>query len=137
MSQPNRVFRYILQLPSYTYPEDSVEAANKTEARKLIAQAYRADTPRDASRSGFVPFHKCKIVWVDGDEGVVSDAMEFDAGVDTLSECTQRFAPHPNIGELCRDGKQVFYTVINGNSDSGYFEGSYQEVLDKLNSVNQ
>lgn len=64
---PVQTFRYTLTSKEW-YGGDQygvIEAHNKTEARKLIAEAYRQDTPRNAKACGFVPWSAVKIVWED------------------------------------------------------------------------
>lgn len=65
--KPMQTFRYTLTSKEW-YGGDQygvIEAYNKTEARKLIAEAYRQDTPRNAKACGFVPWSAVKIVWED------------------------------------------------------------------------
>lgn len=59
-----QTFRYTLTSKDwYADQYGVIEAYNKTEARKLIAEAYRQDVPRNAKVSGFVPWSDVKIVW--------------------------------------------------------------------------
>jgi len=58
-------FRYTLTSKEWCGADQYgvMEAYNKTEARKLIAEAYRQDTPRNAKACGFVPWSQVKIIW--------------------------------------------------------------------------
>jgi len=59
-----KTFRYTLTSNEWHRDQyGSIEAETKTEARKLIAEAYRQDTPRNARACGFVPWSAVKIVW--------------------------------------------------------------------------
>lgn len=59
-----QTFRYTLTSKDWYGDQYGViEAYNKTEARKLIAEAYRQDVPRNAKACGFVPWGDVKIVW--------------------------------------------------------------------------
>lgn len=144
MSQRNQEYRYILHLPDYSYPADRINAANKTEARKLIAQAYRVDTPRSAASAGFVPFSKAKIEWLDEDKHHGRDTTG-DLEHDTLAEWSQRgaaallIAPEtpldPRIGQLCKEGSAVYYAYLNGDYEHGYVEGSLIDVTHQLKAA--
>ena len=43
----------------------TVEAKNRTEARKILAECWRRDVPLQARNYGFVPFRDCLIIWED------------------------------------------------------------------------
>jgi hypothetical protein len=44
---------------------DSIEASCRTEARDVLARAWKRDTPRDARNLGFCPWSDVRIVWED------------------------------------------------------------------------
>lgn len=61
-----QTFRYVLSSKDwYSDQYGVIDAYNKTEARKLIAEAYRQDVSRNAKACGFVPWGDVKIVWED------------------------------------------------------------------------
>lgn len=140
-------------MPRYHYELDPknghiirsyVDADNKTEARQMIAQAYREDTPRSASRSGFVPFHKCKLTWDEavsaGDyddaeyrfQTIPGEALDngFEGG-GRLRDNNPLAPSDPRIGVLMKQGHPVYYAHLNANDD-GYFEGALVEVEQAL-----
>jgi hypothetical protein len=43
---------------------EEMEAANRTEVRKVLAREWRRDTPRAARACGFTPWRDVRIVWV-------------------------------------------------------------------------
>lgn len=62
------IFRYRLYDRKYggeigTLGGESIEAPSKTEARAILAKAWKRDTPRDARNCGFCPWSDVKIVW--------------------------------------------------------------------------
>lgn len=64
--KPMQTFRYTLTSKEwYADQYGVIDAYNKTEARKLIAEAYRQDVPRNAKACGLVPWSDVKIVWED------------------------------------------------------------------------
>ena len=131
---------YRLDSPEGQGQEDYVDAKNKTEARQIIAQAYRQDTPRAAARSGFIPFGKCTIVWL-REEELGSSTLDddcFDESVDFKGEEQESLQPlaisDPRIGLLICEGKPVYYAYLKGDYENGYFEGSLKAVEDALAS---
>ena len=42
---------------------ETVKAATKTDARKILEREWKRDTPRAARAHGFVPWSDVKIVW--------------------------------------------------------------------------
>lgn len=129
---------YRLDSPEGQGQEDYVDAKNKTEARQIIAQAYRQDTPRAAARSGFIPFGKCTIVWL-REEELGSSTLDDDYFEESgdLKEEDQGSQPplaisDPRIGLLIREGKPVYYAYLKGDYENGYFEGSLKAVEDAL-----
>lgn len=128
-------FHYRLDSPEGQGSTQYVDADNKTQARKVIGESYRADTPRAAARSGFIPFSKCRIVWLD-EEG---EAPITQADRDELHEWVQPSEnplaiSDPRIGMLMREGQTVYYAFLRGDYDNGYFEGDLQAVTSALNS---
>lgn len=63
--KPTQTFRYTLTSKEGYDQYGFIDAHNKTEARKLIAEAYREDTPRNAKACGYIPWSEIKIVWED------------------------------------------------------------------------
>lgn len=62
--KPMQTFRYVLKSSEWHSDQYGViDAYNKTEARKLIAEAYRQDVPRNAKACGFVPWSAVQIEW--------------------------------------------------------------------------
>lgn len=120
--------------------EDYVDAKNKTEARQIIAEAYRQDTPRAAARSGFIPFGKCTIVWLREEElGSSSHDDDFFEETSDLKREEQGSQQplaisDPRIGLLIREGKPVYYAYLKGDYENGYFEGPLKAVEDALAS---
>ncbi|WP_432262902.1 hypothetical protein [Cupriavidus sp. TMH.W2] len=159
MAQPLTRFFFLLHAPTHVHPESFVEAKNKTEARALIARAYRAETPRAATASGYTPFHHCRIEWT-REEPVLPSVHargwdEVDAPDDeehpTLtppltpleaeavrSEGVTVLPPSlrdPGIGVLMRDGKAVYYHYRDSDYQHGYHEGSLLTVVRALGEV--
>lgn len=153
MAQPLTRFFFLLHAPTHTHPESYVDAQNKTEARALIARAYRADTPRAAAASGYTPFHHCRIEWT-RDEAVVPqrsgaqwwadgdgpDNGELAALTPLEAEAVRcegaTVLPpslrDPRIGILMRTGKAVYYHYRDSDYQHGYHEGTLLTVVRAL-----
>lgn len=128
------IFRYQLDPQNGSVIEGFVTADNKTEARKQIAQDYRRDTPSRAAESGFVPYHKCKLIWLDDTECSQHDHQEMNSGAEGEAqlEADPLDIPDPRIGFLIRNGSPVYYTYLNSDYKNGYREGGLKEIMTLL-----
>jgi hypothetical protein len=126
---------YILHTPDHSYPQDSVLAENKTEARKMISDAYRQDTPRQATASGFHPFSKCRIEWIE-EERQYADERDLDIPSDVIisldveREKGSDTPLDPRIGILQSNGSLTYYAHIGAHRE--YKEGSLEYVQSLL-----
>ena len=127
-------FRYQLDPKNGFVIEGSVTAENKTEARKQIAQDYRRDTPSKAVESGFVPYHKCKLIWLDDPEYSRHVHCEMDTYTDPVEAKKEHplEISDPRIGLLIRNGSPVYYAYLNSDYKNGYREGGLKEIMTLL-----
>lgn len=134
------IFRYQLDPQNGFIIEGAITAENKTVARKQIAQDYRRDTPSKAAESGFVPYHKCKLIWLDEPEYSRHAHREIDSSRGTEGregrEGREGHQPleisDPRIGLLIRNGSPVYYTYLNSDYKNGYREGSLNDIIETL-----
>ncbi|HEY0820826.1 MAG TPA: hypothetical protein VGD46_18705 [Rhizobacter sp.] len=139
-------FYYVLHAPEYAHPETYVDASNRTEARREIARAYRADVPRDAARSGYVAFHKCRIVWTHDEPVPLADWLADDfaderaQASDEADDAPAATRPEgamldPRVGVLMRAGRPVYYAYRDGDYAHGYVEGPLPTVMQALGAM--
>ncbi|MFK4136798.1 hypothetical protein ACI2KR_31710 [Pseudomonas luteola] len=122
-------FFYVLSTPVYSYPEDHVDARNKTEARKIIGESHRANTPSQAKRSGFYAFHDCSIQWIrEVDLDDESSEHSLDNEISFVDSYAPEHSDDPRVGVLIREGKPVYYGYLSGDYQNGYFEGDRASV---------
>jgi hypothetical protein len=135
---------YILHTPEYSYPLDSVNAKNRTEARQLIGDIYRQDVPRQAKAHGYYAFSDCRIEWVEEEELFTGDTEVAD---DRSPEPTHRVEEEKptidpwrgpfdqRIGVLCRSGSPVYYVHLGAGMM--YIEGTLKEIQSELDAFDQ